>query len=108
MHGLLAAGTDIWVREVARKTLGQRYVPATVSFSLSVFLRMYLTVSLVFPFIDVLLSRYILVSLNVQLVGNDAHNSSTELLSLGCDHSSYQVIPASPSAVTRYHISLST
>ena len=108
MHGLLAAGTDIWVREVARKTLGQRYVPATVSFSLSMFLRMYLTVSLVFPFIDVLLSRYILVSLNVQLVGDDTYNGSTELLSLGCDRSSYQVIPASPSAVTRYHISLST
>lgn len=35
MHGLLAAGTDISVRELARKTLGQRYVPATVSFGLS-------------------------------------------------------------------------
>ena len=31
MHGLLAAWTDISVREVARKTLGQKYVPATVS-----------------------------------------------------------------------------
>ncbi|KAF8273654.1 glycosyltransferase family 22 protein [Lactarius quietus] len=35
MHGLLAAGTDIWVREVARKTLGQRYVPATFFLSLT-------------------------------------------------------------------------
>ncbi|KAH8981026.1 Alg9-like mannosyltransferase family-domain-containing protein [Lactarius akahatsu] len=37
MHGLLAAGTDIWVREVARKTLGQRYVPATFFLSLTSF-----------------------------------------------------------------------
>jgi hypothetical protein len=36
MHGLLAAGTDIWVREVARKTLGQRYVPATVRYPVGV------------------------------------------------------------------------
>ena len=31
LHGLLAAGTDIWVCELSRKTLGQSYVPATVS-----------------------------------------------------------------------------
>ena len=65
---------------------------------------MYLTVSLVFPFFDVLLSRHILVSLNVQLVGDDTYNGSTELLSLGCNRSSYQVIPdTSPPVVTRYH-----
>jgi phosphatidylinositol glycan class B len=33
LHGLMAAGTDIWVRELSRKTLGQSYVPATVSVS---------------------------------------------------------------------------
>src|SRR5712691_2804654 len=33
VHGLIAAGTDIWVRELSRKTLGQSYVPATVSVS---------------------------------------------------------------------------
>ena len=103
MHGLLAAGTDIWVREVARKTLGQRHVPATVSLP-SAFLRVYLTVSLVFPFLDVLLSRPIFVSLNVQLVGDNAHNGSAELLSLGWDRSSYQVMPdTSPPVVTKYH-----
>ncbi|KAN0137298.1 glycosyltransferase family 22 protein [Lactarius tabidus] len=37
MHGFLAAGTDIWVRELARKTLGQRYVPATFFLSLTSF-----------------------------------------------------------------------
>ena len=31
LHGLMAAGTDIWVLELCRKTLGQNYVPATVS-----------------------------------------------------------------------------
>jgi hypothetical protein len=36
MHGFLAAGTDIWVRELARKTFGQRYVPATVRYPLCV------------------------------------------------------------------------
>jgi len=29
----MAAGTDVWVRELSRKTLGQSYVPATVSVS---------------------------------------------------------------------------
>jgi hypothetical protein len=33
LHGLMAAGTDIWIRELSRKTLGQSYVPATVSMS---------------------------------------------------------------------------
>jgi len=33
LHGLMAAGTDIWVWELSRKTLGQSYVPATVSVS---------------------------------------------------------------------------
>jgi phosphatidylinositol glycan class B len=33
LHGLMAAGTDIWVRELSRKTLGQSYEPATVSMS---------------------------------------------------------------------------
>ncbi|KAI0298890.1 glycosyltransferase family 22 protein [Russula brevipes] len=37
LHGLLAAGTDIWVRELSRKTLGQRYVPATFFLSLTSF-----------------------------------------------------------------------
>ena len=54
---------------------------------------MYLTASLVFPFLDVLLSRHIFVSLNVKLVGDNAHNGCAELLSLGCDRSSYQVMP---------------
>jgi GPI mannosyltransferase 3 len=31
LHGLLASGTDIWARELSRKTLGLRHVPATVS-----------------------------------------------------------------------------
>jgi len=31
LHGLLAAGTDIWVLELSRKALGKRYLPATVS-----------------------------------------------------------------------------
>ena len=31
LHGLMAAGTDIWVQELSRKTLGQSHVPATVS-----------------------------------------------------------------------------
>ena len=30
LHGLLSAGTDIWVLELSRKTLGQSYVSATV------------------------------------------------------------------------------
>ncbi len=30
LHGLIAAGTDIWVLELSRRTLGERYVPATV------------------------------------------------------------------------------
>ncbi|KAI0306813.1 glycosyltransferase family 22 protein [Multifurca ochricompacta] len=37
IHGILAAGTDIWVREIARKTLGPRYVPATFFLSLTSF-----------------------------------------------------------------------
>ena len=31
LHGLIAAGTDIWVLELSRKALGERYLPATVS-----------------------------------------------------------------------------
>jgi len=31
LYGLIAAGTDIWVRKLSGKTLGQGYVPATVS-----------------------------------------------------------------------------
>src|SRR5216684_1635357 len=31
LHGLIAAGTDIWVRKLSGKMLGQGYVPATIS-----------------------------------------------------------------------------
>ncbi|KAH9986341.1 glycosyltransferase family 22 protein [Russula compacta] len=37
LHGLIAAGTDIWARELSRKVLGQRYVPATFFLSLTSF-----------------------------------------------------------------------
>ena len=30
LHGFLAAGTDIWVQEVARRIVGERYVAVTV------------------------------------------------------------------------------
>ena len=33
LYGLMGDGTDIWVRELSRRTLGQSYVPATVSVS---------------------------------------------------------------------------
>ena len=33
LHGVMAAGTDIGVRELSRRALGQSYVPATVSVS---------------------------------------------------------------------------
>ena len=31
LHGVIAAGTDLWVLELSRKALGERYLPATVS-----------------------------------------------------------------------------
>ncbi|KAI0265809.1 glycosyltransferase family 22 protein [Gloeopeniophorella convolvens] len=37
LHGLLAAGTDIWIRELALRTLGQKYVAATFFLSLTSF-----------------------------------------------------------------------
>ncbi|KAI0061234.1 glycosyltransferase family 22 protein [Artomyces pyxidatus] len=37
LHGALAAGTDIWVRELARKVLGERYVSVTYFLSLTSF-----------------------------------------------------------------------
>src|SRR6267142_4772896 len=30
LHGLIAAGTDIWVLELSRRALGERYLPVTV------------------------------------------------------------------------------
>ncbi|KAI0280018.1 glycosyltransferase family 22 protein [Russula aff. rugulosa BPL654] len=37
LHGLMAAGTDIWIQELSRKTLGQSYVPITLFLSLTSF-----------------------------------------------------------------------
>ena len=83
LHGLMAAGTDIWVWELSRRTLGQSHVPATVS--VDHLLRAISNVenSLVFSLFDVLFSRIILVPLDVQLLGNDTHNYRAVLLSLG-------------------------
>lgn len=91
LHGLMAAGTDIWVRELSRRTLGQSYVPATVSVDHLLRAISYTGCFLVLSLFDVLFSRIILVSLDVKLLGNDTHNYRAELLSLGLFGSSLQV-----------------
>jgi hypothetical protein len=73
-YGLMPAESDICVQELSRKTLGQRYLPATVSVS-------HLTPrfqavsdmgrSSVLSLVDVLFSCAILVSLVDQLLGSD-------------------------------------
>jgi hypothetical protein len=91
LHGLMAAGTDIWVRELSRKTLGQSYVPATVSVD---YLLLAISNTGCFPVLslfDLLFSCAILVSIDVQLLGNDTHNYRAVLLSLGLFGSSLQV-----------------
>jgi GPI mannosyltransferase 3 len=82
-HGLLAAGTDIWVRELSRKTLGQRHIPATVSMAHLHFAVSNTDCLQVLSFLDIILSRFIPISLNVQLLGNDLHDNSFVLLPLG-------------------------
>jgi hypothetical protein len=79
----MAAGTDIWVRELSRKALGQSYVPATVSLA---YLLLAISNTGRSPFLylfDVFFSCTILVSFDVQLLGNDTHNYCVVLLSLG-------------------------
>jgi hypothetical protein len=65
LHGLMAAGTDIWVRELSRRTLGQSYVPATVSVDHLLRAISYTGCFLVLSLFDVLFSRIILVSFDV-------------------------------------------
>jgi hypothetical protein len=83
LHGLLASGTDIWARELSLKTLGLRHVPATVCvlhlrFPMSDIERLQ-----VLSLLDILLSRFITISLNLQLLGNDPHDNRFVLLPLG-------------------------
>lgn len=83
LHGLLASGTDIWARELSRKTVGLRHVPATVCM-LHLHFPMSDTERLqVLSFLDILLSRFIAISLNFQLLGNDLHDNRIVLLPLG-------------------------
>jgi hypothetical protein len=83
LHGLMAAGTDIWVQELSRKALGQSYVPATVRVARLPFALSNTGCSPVFSLFDVLFSCTILVSLDVQLLRNDTYNCCAVLLSLG-------------------------
>ena len=83
LHGLMAAGTDIWVWELSRRTLGQSHVPATVRVDHLFRAISDVGSSLVFSLFDVFFSRIILVPLDVQLFGNDTHNYRAVLLSLG-------------------------
>jgi hypothetical protein len=91
LHGLLAAGTDIWARELSEKTLGQRYVHATVSMIYPRFVVSDIECLQVLSFLDVLLSRLIFISFFVQLSGNNLHNYRFVLLPLGRLCSSRQV-----------------
>jgi phosphatidylinositol glycan class B len=89
LHGLMAAGTDIWVRELSRKTLGQSYVPATVRVAHLLLALSNTGCSPVLSLFDVLFSCTILVSLDVQLLRNDTHNCRDVLLSMGLFCSSH-------------------
>jgi GPI mannosyltransferase 3 len=91
LHGLLAAGTDIWVRELSEKTLGQRYVHATVSMTYPRFVISDIECLQVLSLLDVLLSRVIPISFVVQLSGNNLHNYRFVLLPLGRLSSPLQV-----------------
>jgi hypothetical protein len=89
LHGLMAAGTDIWVRELSRKTLGQSYIPATVRVAHLLLALSNTGCSPVLSLFDVLFSCTILVSLDVQLLRNDTHNCRDVLLSMGLFCSSH-------------------
>lgn len=65
LHGLIAAGTDIWVLELSRKTLGERYPPATVSKPCLPLVIFSVQRSTVLSFLDIIFSRPILISLHV-------------------------------------------
>ena len=91
LHGVLAAGTDIWIRELSQKTLGQRHVPATVSMAHLRFAVSDTEFLQALSFFDFLLPRSVPITLNVQLFGNDLHHHRLMLLPLGHDSSSCQV-----------------
>jgi len=65
LHGLIAAGTDIWVIELSRRTLGERYVPATVSKPCIPLIVFSVQRSTVLSFLNILFSRPIFISLHV-------------------------------------------
>jgi hypothetical protein len=65
LHGLLAAGTDIWVLELSRKTLGERYLPTTVSAPSLPLIVFSAQRSTVLSFLNIIFSRPLLISLHV-------------------------------------------
>ena len=83
LHGLIAAGTDIWVRELSRKVLGQRCVPATVRCPIPPSPYLIQNAFPVLSILNILLSRSILISFDVQLSGNNTHDYRVVLLPLG-------------------------
>ena len=89
LHGLIAAGTDIWALELSQKVLGQRYVPATVRVPNSLLFVTNTECSPVLSFLDIVFSCPIPVSLNVQLLGNNAHYYCVVLLPMGFFGSSF-------------------
>ena len=80
LHGLIAAGADIWALELSQKVLGQIYVPATVRVPNSL---LFVTNTEVLSFLDILFLFPIPVSLNVQLLGNNTHYYCVVLLPMG-------------------------
>lgn len=65
LHGLLAAGTDIWVLELSRKTLGERYLPTTVSTPCLPLIVFSIQRPIVLSFLNIFFSRPLLISLHV-------------------------------------------
>ena len=65
LHGLIAAGTDIWVLELSRRALGERYLPATVSKLSIPLIVLRIQRPTVLPFLNIIFSRPIIISLHV-------------------------------------------
>lgn len=82
LHGLFAAGTDIWLCELTANVIGERYVSSAVS-EASDEGRQTLIPFAVVSVVDIVLPRPFTVSDNVKLPRDHSDNYGTKLLPMG-------------------------
>ena len=81
----MAAATDIWLCEIARRWLGSRYVSTAVCVCF-VLLNYVLRVSMAaVPLVDLFLPRAFSVALSIKLFRNIVDDTRFRILPMGCE-----------------------